>query len=68
MHINVSKLKATLVIKNLISKWLNCCTSAKTVLRTQGSIPGSWLVVDSAFHPSEDEYPVYWVGGNVEPA
>ena len=33
--------------------WLNCCTAAKTVLTTWGSIPGSRLKIDSAWYPSE---------------
>ena len=39
--------------KSLVAQWLNCCTAAKTVLMTWGSIPGSQLKVDSAFYPSE---------------
>ena len=39
--------------KSLVAQWLNCCTAAKTVLTTRGSIPGSRIKVDSAFYPSE---------------
>ena len=38
---------------SLVAQWLNCCTTAKIVLTTWGSIPGSRLKVDSAFYPSE---------------
>ena len=39
--------------QSLVAQWLNCCTAAKTVLTTRGSIPSSWLKLDSAFYPSE---------------
>ena len=39
--------------KSLIVQWLNCCTAAKSVLSTWGSIPSSWLKVDSAFYLSK---------------
>ena len=45
-------------------QWLNGCTAAKTVLTTWGSIPGSWLKVDSAFYPSEvDKMSTQLAGG-----
>ena len=41
------------LVSILVAQWLNCCTTAKIVLMTRGSIPGSQLKVDSAFYPSE---------------
>ena len=41
------------LLVSFVPQWLNCSTAAKILLMTWGSIPGSWLEVHSAFHPSE---------------
>ena len=45
--------EADLNFNSLMAQCLNCCTAAKIVLMTKGSIPGSRLEVDSALCPSK---------------
>lgn len=51
--LSVYNILSRVTVVRLVLLWLNCCTEAKTVFMTQGSVPGSRRRVDSAFPPFE---------------